>query len=32
MAQVQYSIEELVASYRGVTPPASEGDEIFRPG
>lgn len=30
MAQAQYSIEELVARYRGVTPRASEGDEVFR--
>src|SRR5580700_5312377 len=30
MPQVEYSIEELVARYRGVTPRASEGDEIFR--
>jgi hypothetical protein len=30
MTQAQYSIEELVARYRGATPRGSEGDEIFR--
>lgn len=32
MASAEYTIEELVARYRGVTPPASEGDAIFRSG
>ena len=32
MAQLDYSVAELVARYRGLTPPASEGDEIFRAG
>jgi hypothetical protein len=28
----QYTIEQLVARYRGVTPPGSEGDKVFRAG
>ncbi len=32
MSQAEYTIEELVARYRGVYPPAGEGDAEFRSG
>jgi hypothetical protein len=30
--QTEFSVEELVARYRGRTPPGSEGDRLFREG